>query len=49
MIANENNSRDTLTIPLDLAGYMIHFRQCLPTTDEIASLKQYFLTKVDAA
>jgi hypothetical protein len=33
-----------LVIPLDLAGCMIHFKHQLPTTEEINSLKQYFLT-----
>jgi hypothetical protein len=37
----------SLVIPLELAGCMIHFKQRLPTTEEVNSLKQYFLTKGD--
>jgi hypothetical protein len=42
MIVKGNNGSDALTIPLDLVGCIIHFRHRLPTTDEIATLKQYF-------
>jgi hypothetical protein len=38
---------DFLTIPLDLAGCMVHFKHRLPTAKVIASLKQYCLTQVD--
>jgi hypothetical protein len=31
----------SLVVPLELAGYMIHFKHRLPTTEEINSLKQY--------
>jgi hypothetical protein len=41
-IKGENDSdSDVLTIPLDLAGCMVHFKHRLPTAEEIASLKQY--------
>jgi hypothetical protein len=35
----------SFVIPLELAGYMIHFKHRLPTTEEINSLKQYCLTQ----
>jgi hypothetical protein len=38
---------DVLTIPLDLAGCMVHFKHRLPSAEEIASLKQYCLTQGD--
>jgi hypothetical protein len=38
---------DFLTIPLDLAGCMVHFKHRLPTAKVIASLKQYCLTQGD--
>jgi hypothetical protein len=44
----DSNGSDALTIPLGLARYMIHIRHRLPTTDEITTLKQYFLIKGDA-
>jgi hypothetical protein len=47
MIVKGKNGSDALTIALDLAGCMIHFRHRLPTTDEIATLKQYCLTQGD--
>jgi hypothetical protein len=37
----------SLVVPLELAGCMIHFKYQLPTTEEINSLKQYFLTQGD--
>jgi hypothetical protein len=37
----------SLVVPLELAGYMIHFKRLLPTTEEINSLKQYCLTQGD--
>ena len=43
MIVKDNDASDdsdALTIPLGLAGCMIHFRQRLPTTEEIVTLKQ---------
>jgi hypothetical protein len=39
---------DTLVITLELAGCMIHFKQSLPTTKEVNSLKQYCLTQGDS-
>jgi hypothetical protein len=35
----------SLVVPLELAGCTIHFKHRLPTTEEINSLKQYFLTQ----
>jgi hypothetical protein len=43
----DNNHGDSMVIPLDLVGCMVHFRQRLPTSEEIASLKQYSLTQGD--
>jgi hypothetical protein len=38
----------SVVIPLELAGYMIHFKHRLPTTEEmINSLKQYCLMQGD--
>jgi hypothetical protein len=37
---NDSDS-DVLTIPLDLAVCMVHFKHRLPTAEEIASLQQY--------
>jgi hypothetical protein len=37
----------SFVVSLELAGYMIHFKHRLPTTEEINSLKQYFLTQGD--
>jgi hypothetical protein len=37
----------SLVVPLELAGYMIHFKHRLPTTEEINLLKQYCLTQGD--
>jgi hypothetical protein len=36
---------DPFAILLELAGYMFHFKQRLPNTDEVNPLKQYSLTK----
>jgi hypothetical protein len=41
------NVSSSLAISLELAGCMIRFKQQLPTTEEINSLKQYCLTKGD--
>jgi hypothetical protein len=35
----------SLVIPLELTGCMIYFKQRLQTTEEINSLKQYYLTQ----
>jgi hypothetical protein len=40
MIVKDNNVNHALTIPLDLAGCMKHFRQRLPITEEIEKIKQ---------
>jgi hypothetical protein len=40
--SDSDSGSDVLTIPLDLAGCMVHFEHRLPTAEEIASLKQYF-------
>jgi hypothetical protein len=45
VIVKDNNGSDALTIPLYLSGCMIKFRHRLPTTDEIETLKQYFLQR----
>jgi hypothetical protein len=37
----------SLVVSLELAGYMIHFKHRLPTTEEINSPKQYCLTQGD--
>jgi hypothetical protein len=37
----------SLVVLLELAGYMIHFKHRLPTTEEINSLEQYYLTQAD--
>jgi hypothetical protein len=38
MKVKDNNGRDALTIPLGLAGCIIHFIHSIHTTDEIAEL-----------
>jgi hypothetical protein len=47
MIIKDSNDSDILTIPLDLAGCMVHFKHRLSTTEDMSSLKQYFLTHGD--
>jgi hypothetical protein len=47
IVIKDNNHSDSLVIPLDLAGCMVHFRHRLPISEEIASLKQYNLTQGD--
>jgi hypothetical protein len=44
----DTNHHDDITIPLELAGCMIHFKPRLPTKEEIMSLQQYCLTQGDA-
>jgi hypothetical protein len=39
----------SLVIPLELAGCMIHVKHRLPTTEEVNSLKQYYLTQCDTS
>jgi hypothetical protein len=38
---------NSLVLSLELAGFMIHLKHRLPTTEEINSLKQYCLTQGD--
>ena len=38
---------ESVVVPLELSGCMIHFKHRLPTTEEIESLKQYCLTQGD--
>ena len=47
MIVKDSNDSDILTIPLDLAGCMVHFKHQLPTVEDMSSLKQYCLTHGD--
>jgi hypothetical protein len=47
MIIKDSNDSDILTIPLDLAGCMVHFKHRLPTVEDMSSLKQYCLTHGD--
>jgi hypothetical protein len=47
MIVKDNNGSVTLILPLDLTGCMIYFRHRLPTTKQIATLKQYYLSQGD--
>jgi hypothetical protein len=35
------NIGSSLVVPLELAGFMIHFKHRLPTTEEINAVKQY--------
>jgi hypothetical protein len=37
----------SLVVLLELAGCMIHFKHRLPTSEEVNSLKQYWLTQCD--
>jgi hypothetical protein len=46
MIIKDNNHIDILTIPLDLAGCMVHFKHRLPTVEDMSSPKQYCLTHI---
>jgi hypothetical protein len=41
------DSVNSLIVPLELADCMIHFKNQLPTTEEVNSLKQYCLTQGD--
>jgi hypothetical protein len=47
MIFKDSNDSDILTIHLDLAGCMVHFKHRLPTVEDMSSLKQYCLTHGD--
>jgi hypothetical protein len=44
---DSDSDSHVLTIPLDLAGCMVHFKNRVPTAEEIASLKQCCLTQGD--
>jgi hypothetical protein len=37
----------SIVVPIELVSCMIHFEYQLTTTEEINSLKQYFLTQAD--
>jgi hypothetical protein len=47
MIIKDSNDSDSNTIPLNLAGCMVHFKHRLPTVEDMSSLKQYCLTHGD--
>jgi hypothetical protein len=47
MVVKDSIDSDILTIPLDLAGCMVHFKHRLPTAEDMSSLKQYCLTHCD--
>jgi hypothetical protein len=44
MIIKDSNDSDVLTIPLDLAGCMVHFKHRLPTVEDMSSRKPNCLT-----
>jgi hypothetical protein len=43
----DSNHHDDIIIPLDLAGFVVHFIYRLPTKGQIMSLQQYCLTQED--
>jgi hypothetical protein len=43
----DSNHHDDVTIPLELAGCMVHFKHYLPTKEDMMSLQQYCLTQGD--
>jgi hypothetical protein len=43
----DSHHHDDITIPLELAGCMVHFKHRLPTKEEFTSLHQYCLTQGD--
>jgi hypothetical protein len=43
----DSNHHDDFTIPLELAGCMVHFKHRLPTKKDMMSLQQYCLTQGD--
>jgi hypothetical protein len=47
MIIKDSNDSDILTIPLYLAGCMVHFKHRLPTVEDMSSIKHYCLTHGD--
>jgi hypothetical protein len=42
-----SNHHDDITIPLELAGCMVHFKHCLPIKKDFISLQQYCLKQGD--
>jgi hypothetical protein len=48
MIVKNKNGSDALTISLDRATCMMHFKHRLPTTDEIITPRQYSFTQRDS-
>ena len=36
---------ESLTVPLELVGCMVHFKHRIPSSEEVGSLKQYCLTQ----
>jgi hypothetical protein len=47
MKITDSTNQDDITISLDFAGCMIHFKHRLPTQEEFTSLNQYFSTQGD--
>jgi hypothetical protein len=47
MIITDSNNHDDITIPLELAGCMVHFKHSFPSKGVIISLQQYCLTQGD--
>jgi hypothetical protein len=47
MKITDSANQDDITIPLDLAGCMVHFKHRLLTQEELTSLKHYCLTQSD--
>jgi hypothetical protein len=47
MIIKDSNDSGSLTISLDLAVSIVHFKHRLPTAEDMSSLKQYCLTHGD--
>jgi hypothetical protein len=47
MIVKDSKHSDVITIPLDLAGCMVHFKHRVPTPEDMTSLQQYCLTHDD--
>jgi hypothetical protein len=43
----DKNHHDDVTIPLELAGCMVHFKHRLPSKENMMSLQQYCLTQED--
>jgi hypothetical protein len=43
----DSNHHDDITIPLELAGFIVHFKHRLPAKGDIVSLQKYCLTQGD--